>query len=97
MHKIVYMINQNFLLKSAESRTEVPDLMCRFLIVGILRPTTPLLGRPQVRAVYSHDGASETQLSFHAGDIINLVGEKRDGWQYGENSATHQLVFHFQF
>jgi hypothetical protein len=40
-----------------------------------------------VRAVYSHDGAGETKLSFVEGDIINIIGEKAsEGWQYGLNT-----------
>ena len=56
-------------------------------------PTSPLSDPPhaQARALYIHMAATDTQLSFVIGDIIALIGEKRNGWQYGENVRTHQL------
>ena len=43
-----------------------------------------------VRALYTHSGVGDTQLSFVTGDIIMLIGEARGGWQYGENTRTHR-------
>ena len=61
-----------------------------------------------VRALYHHQGNNETQLSFNEGDTIALIGEKRDGWHYGENTTTNRyeqisvfdvviFVLHFLF
>ena len=43
---------------------------------------------PQVQAVYTFDATVETQLSFKEGDILALMGEKSEGWQYGQNTRT---------
>ncbi|XP_041362198.1 brain-specific angiogenesis inhibitor 1-associated protein 2-like protein 2 isoform X2 [Gigantopelta aegis] len=51
----------------------------------------PLQGPPQgqcVRAIYSHMGSSDNQLTFADGDMITLIGEKADGWQYGYNARN---------
>ncbi|XP_067945733.1 BAR/IMD domain-containing adapter protein 2-like [Watersipora subatra] len=47
--------------------------------------------KPRVRAVYSHEGAGDNQLAFVEDDIILLFGNKRDGWQYGQNARTKEL------
>ena len=44
--------------------------------------------RTPVRALYTHNAVSDTQLSFCEGEIITAIGEKREGWQYGENMKT---------
>ena len=46
--------------------------------------------RTQVRALYTHTANTDTQLSFCEGDIILVIGEKREGWQYGENIKTNR-------
>ena len=43
---------------------------------------------PQVQATYSFSSNVDSQLNFIEGDIITLLGEKSEGWQYGENSRT---------
>ena len=48
--------------------------------------------RPQVRAMYTHQANSDTQLSFMEGDILALIGDKKEGWHYGENLSTHRYV-----
>lgn len=45
-----------------------------------------------MRAVYNHQATADTQLSFTEGDTIALIGDKREGWQYGENLATNRFV-----
>ncbi|CAH1794001.1 unnamed protein product, partial [Owenia fusiformis] len=51
-------------------------------------PPPPPSGRPQARALYTHVGTGDNQLSFTEGDIVTLIGDKKDGWQYGENTRT---------
>ena len=46
-----------------------------------------------VRALYTHSGIGDTQLSFVTGDVIMLIGEARGGWQYGENTRTHRYYY----
>ncbi|KAK3610732.1 hypothetical protein CHS0354_028128 [Potamilus streckersoni] len=48
-------------------------------------PPPPPFGTLKMRALYAHTGETEEQLGFTEGDIIALVGEKSDGWQYGQN------------
>ncbi|XP_064631354.1 brain-specific angiogenesis inhibitor 1-associated protein 2-like isoform X2 [Lineus longissimus] len=45
-------------------------------------------GKPQVRAMYTHIANGDHQLSFTEGDIITLVGDRKDGWHYGENTRS---------
>ena len=54
---------------------------------GMPAPLPPTAS-PQVRAVYTFAATVETQLSFNEGDILVLLGEKSDGWQYGQNTKT---------
>lgn len=46
--------------------------------------------KPKVKALYNHEGDEDSQLSFTAGDIIALYGDKKDGWHYGLNTRTKQ-------
>ncbi|KAF6028207.1 hypothetical protein EB796_013476 [Bugula neritina] len=46
--------------------------------------------KPKVRALYSHEGNDDNQLSFREDDILLLHGNKRDGWHYGQNIRTKQ-------
>ena len=48
----------------------------------------PPTASQQVRAVYTFAATVETQLSFNEGDILVLLGEKSEGWQYGQNTKT---------
>lgn len=41
-----------------------------------------------VQAMYSYTSADDIQLNFMEGDIIAVLGERKDGWQYGENIHT---------
>lgn len=50
-------------------------------------PPPPPSG-PQVQAVYTFEATVETQLSFKEGDVLMLMGEKSEGWQYGQNAST---------
>ena len=50
----------------------------------------PTHARPQVRSLYTHVASADNQLSFDEGDIIALIAERRDGWQYGENIRNNQ-------
>lgn len=45
---------------------------------------------PQVRAVHSHLAQEESQLQFTVGDIIVLMGDHSDGWQFGHNPRSQQ-------
>lgn len=53
--------------------------------IGVPPPPTT---SPQVQAVYTFEASVETQLSFKEGDVIMLMGEKSEGWQYGQNATT---------
>lgn len=44
--------------------------------------------RPVVRALYSYLASGENQLTFHEHDRIALVGDRANGWQFGENLRT---------
>ena len=44
----------------------------------------------QVRAIYSHVGEGDKKLSFTEGDLINVIGDQADGWQYGLNTRSGQ-------
>ncbi|KAJ8318378.1 hypothetical protein KUTeg_003469 [Tegillarca granosa] len=54
--------------------------------ISVPPPTPP--GVLQVRGVYSHVGEGDSKLSFAEGDVINLIGEKSDGWHYGQNTRS---------
>lgn len=41
-----------------------------------------------VTALYAYLSSGENQLSFFEGDKIILIGEKTQGWQFGENMRT---------
>ena len=45
-----------------------------------------------VQAMYSYNSADEIQLNFVEGDIIAVLGDRKDGWQYGENIHTRRCV-----
>lgn len=46
--------------------------------------------RSRVRALYSYLSNGEHQLSFHEGDVIELVGNRNKGWHYGINLRNHR-------
>ena len=48
----------------------------------------PPSAAPQVQAVYTFAATVETQLGFNEGDILVLLGEKSEGWQYGLNTKS---------
>lgn len=41
-----------------------------------------------VTALYAYLSSGDNQLSFYEGDQILLIGEKTQGWQFGENTRT---------
>ena len=41
-----------------------------------------------VRARFPYEAAAPTQLSFDEGDVIELIGVERQGWQYGEGASS---------
>jgi BAI1-associated protein 2 len=41
-----------------------------------------------VTALFAYIATGENQLSFYEGDKISVIGEKNDGWQFGENLRT---------
>ncbi|XP_052262646.1 brain-specific angiogenesis inhibitor 1-associated protein 2-like isoform X2 [Dreissena polymorpha] len=45
----------------------------------------------RVQATYNFTATQENQMSFTDGDIIVLMGEKSEGWQYGHNMNTHRM------
>jgi len=42
-----------------------------------------------VTALYGYMSSGENQLSFNENDKILLIGEKTQGWQFGENMRTN--------
>lgn len=44
--------------------------------------------RPVARALFSYLASGENQLTFHEHDRIALVGDRANGWQFGENLRT---------
>lgn len=42
-----------------------------------------------VTALYAYVATGENQLSFFEGDKISVIGEKNEGWQFGENLRTN--------
>ena len=55
-------------------------------------PSVPMVGT-QVQAMYSFEASIGNQLSFLEGDIIGVMGEISDGWQYGQNMRSQQYVY----
>ncbi|XP_033106684.1 brain-specific angiogenesis inhibitor 1-associated protein 2-like isoform X2 [Anneissia japonica] len=41
-----------------------------------------------VQAIYGHTAASPNQLSFVEGDIISLVGPRKESWHFGYNTRS---------
>ncbi|XP_071960540.1 BAR/IMD domain-containing adapter protein 2-like isoform X2 [Antedon mediterranea] len=41
-----------------------------------------------VQAIYGHTAASANQLSFVEGDIISLVGPRKESWHFGYNTRS---------
>ena len=39
---------------------------------------------PRCKALYQFEGRSGDELSFEAGDVINVIDKKADGWWVGE-------------
>ena len=77
-----------------ETRCVEPTLQICFFTAKTLpsRPgmqiPPPPSAAPQVQAVYTFAATVETQLGFNEGDILVLLGEKSEGWQYGLNTKT---------
>ncbi|CRL01687.1 CLUMA_CG014906, isoform A, partial [Clunio marinus] len=42
-----------------------------------------------VSALFAYLSSAENQLNFYEGDKIHLIGEKTQGWQFGENLRTN--------
>lgn len=42
-----------------------------------------------VTATFAYTATGENQLSFFEGDKISVIGEKNEGWQFGENLRTN--------
>lgn len=42
-----------------------------------------------VTALYAYVSSGDNQLSFFEGDKILLIGEKTQGWQFGENMRSN--------
>lgn len=42
-----------------------------------------------VTALFAYEATGENQLSFSFGDKISVIGEKNEGWQFGENKRTN--------
>ena len=64
--------------------------MCFIFAVHMMMTSQPMVSRPQVRALYNHHGNNSTQLNFSEGDVITMIGEKRDGWQYGQHTGNNR-------
>lgn len=47
------------------------------------------LNAPVVTAIFAYVSTAENQLSFYEGDKIMLIGEKTQGWQFGENLRSN--------
>lgn len=43
-----------------------------------------------VTAIFDFMASAENQLNFHEGDKIHIIGEKTQGWQFGENLRSNQ-------
>lgn len=44
----------------------------------------------KLQAIFQHNAADSTQLSFEEGDIIKTLTSVTSGWQYGENTRTEK-------
>lgn len=42
-----------------------------------------------VTALFAYVATGENQLSFFEGDKISVIGDKNEGWQFGENKRTN--------
>ncbi|XP_049854909.1 brain-specific angiogenesis inhibitor 1-associated protein 2-like isoform X1 [Schistocerca gregaria] len=51
--------------------------------------TTGWEGSQLARALYPYLSSGDNQLSFLEGDVIEILGERNKGWQFGENLRTH--------
>jgi hypothetical protein len=40
--------------------------------------------------MYTFTASVDNQLSFMDGDLITIMGENSDGWQYGQNSNSQK-------
>ena len=54
--------------------------------------TEPTTSGHLARAKYAYCQHSVTEMSFDVGDVLALVGEPQDGWQYGQNRRTRGSV-----
>lgn len=52
-------------------------------------PQNTNLNAAVVTALYAYLSSGENQLSFFENDKILLIGEKTQGWQFGENMRTN--------
>ncbi|XP_013199742.1 uncharacterized protein LOC106142506 [Amyelois transitella] len=75
----------------ASLHTGEPDTDARIATrpSSLAPPTCAIREPPLARALYAYAAAGDNQLSFQAGDILALLGERTKGWQYGENLRTH--------
>ncbi|KAI0221624.1 Brain-specific angiogenesis inhibitor 1-associated protein 2 [Lamellibrachia satsuma] len=55
---------------------------------SVVMPRCQQQASSHVQAMYSYTSADDIQLNFMEGDIIAVLGERKDGWQYGENIHT---------
>ncbi|CAG5118135.1 unnamed protein product, partial [Candidula unifasciata] len=39
----------------------------------------------QVKALYAHVASNESQLKFNPGEMLTLIGDPAEGWNYGYN------------
>lgn len=52
---------------------------------------SPSFERPIAKALFAYLSSGDNQLSFIEGDNIGLIGERANGWQFGENLRTRQF------
>lgn len=52
-------------------------------------PQNNNLNASVVTALYAYLSSGENQLSFFEGDKVLMIGEKTQGWQFGENMRTN--------
>ena len=75
---------------------EIPKYQNSFLIFPLEdvqhKSTCQRQASSHVQAMYSYTSADDIQLNFVEGDIIAVLGERKDGWQYGENIHTKRCV-----
>lgn len=70
--------------KSEHNLTTNTNLLCR----NNINEEKTYDNRPIAKALYAYLSSGENQLSFFEGDRIALVGDKANGWQFGENLRT---------